>query len=46
MAEIDFGDPAESYEYDAPCQVVDLKELENAETDDKWFGKLSLLSAI
>lgn len=30
------GDP-ERYEFDAPCHVVDLKELANTENDDKWF---------
>lgn len=39
MAENDSGDTSERYEFDAPSQVVDLKELENAESDDKWFGK-------
>ena len=41
MAESDCGDASDRYEYDAPCQVVDLKELANTESDDKWFGKLS-----
>lgn len=41
MAESDFAANAELYEYDAPSQVVDLKELQDAEGDDKWFGKLS-----
>lgn len=39
MAENDSGDTCERYEFDAPSQVVDLKELENAESDDRWFGK-------
>lgn len=39
MAESDFDANADLYEYDAPSQVVDLKELQNAESDDKWFGK-------
>lgn len=39
MAESDRGDTSERYEFDAPSEVVDLKELENADTDDKWFGK-------
>lgn len=39
MAENDSGDTCERYEFDAPSQVVDLKELENAECDDMWFGK-------
>ncbi|KAG8002948.1 Targeting protein for Xklp2-B [Nibea albiflora] len=38
MAESDSGDACERYEFDAPSEVVDLKELENAEYDDKWFG--------
>lgn len=37
MAESDVG--ADMYEYDAPSQVVDLKALQDAEGDDKWFGK-------
>lgn len=41
MAESDFDANADLYEYDAPSQVVDLKELQNAESDDKWFGKFS-----
>lgn len=39
MAESDFDANADLYEYDAPSQVVDLKELQNAEGDDRWFGK-------
>lgn len=39
MAETDSGDTSELYEFDAPSHVVDLQELENAETDDKWFGE-------
>lgn len=39
MAESDSVDLSERYEFDAPSQVVDLKELENAESDDRWFGK-------
>lgn len=39
MAESDSVDPSERYEFDAPSQVVDLKELENTESDDRWFGK-------
>ncbi|XP_073325599.1 targeting protein for Xklp2 isoform X2 [Pagrus major] len=39
MAESDCGDVSERYEFDAPSQVVDLKELENAESDDKWFDE-------
>lgn len=38
MAECESGDASERYEFDAPNEVVDLKELENAESDDKWFG--------
>lgn len=41
MAESDSGDACERYEFDAPSEVVDLKELENAEYDDKWFGESS-----
>uniref|UniRef100_A0A8C4HVL0 TPX2 microtubule nucleation factor n=1 Tax=Dicentrarchus labrax TaxID=13489 RepID=A0A8C4HVL0_DICLA len=37
MAERDSGDNCERYEFDAPSEVVDLKELDNAEYDDKWF---------
>lgn len=37
MAESDSD--AALYEYDAPSQVVDLKELQNAEGDDRWFGR-------
>lgn len=37
----DFEADAELYEYDAPSQVVDLKELQDAEGDDRWFGKAS-----
>lgn len=44
MAESNFDANAELYEYDAPSQVVDLKELQNAECDDRWFGKFSFLS--
>ncbi|KAE8293068.1 Targeting protein for Xklp2-B [Larimichthys crocea] len=39
MAESDSGDACERYEFDAPSEVVDLKELENAEYDDKWFDQ-------
>lgn len=39
MAESNFDANAELYEYDAPSQVVDLQELQNAEWDDRWFGK-------
>lgn len=39
MAEHYSGGTSELYEYDAPSQVVDLKELQNADNDDKWFGK-------
>lgn len=39
MAESDFDANAELYEYDAPSQVVDLKEFQNAEGDDQWFGE-------
>lgn len=42
MAETDSGDTSERYEFDAPSQVVDLKELENnADSEDMWFGKYS-----
>ncbi|XP_040007724.1 targeting protein for Xklp2 isoform X2 [Xiphias gladius] len=37
MAESDSGDTSERYEFDAPSHVVDLKELENADSNDKWF---------
>ncbi|XP_041802048.1 targeting protein for Xklp2 isoform X2 [Chelmon rostratus] len=37
MAEHYSGGTSELYEYDAPSQVVDLKELQNADNDDKWF---------
>ncbi|KAK2850802.1 hypothetical protein Q5P01_007078 [Channa striata] len=37
MAESDSGDVSERYEFDAPSHVVDLKELETADNDDKWF---------
>lgn len=37
MAEL--ASSEERYEFDAPSHVVDFKELLNAETDDKWFGK-------
>lgn len=30
---------SERYEFDAPSHVVDLKELENADSEDTWFGK-------
>lgn len=43
MAESNVDANAELYEYDAPSQVVDLKELQNAECDDRWFGKFSFL---
>lgn len=42
MAENESGDTSERYEFDAPSHVVDFKELVNAETDDKWFGKCPL----
>ncbi|CAF91259.1 unnamed protein product [Tetraodon nigroviridis] len=38
MAESDGDAEAALYEYDAPSQVVDLKELQDAEGDDGWFG--------
>lgn len=41
MAEGDYDAKAELYEYDAPSQVVDLKELQNTESDDMWFGKFA-----
>lgn len=41
MAQSGFDAEEELYEYDAPSQVVDLKELQNAEVDDKWFGMFS-----
>ncbi len=40
MAEKDFGDTSERYEFDAPSEVVDLKELDNnADSEDLWFGE-------
>ncbi|XP_036961315.1 targeting protein for Xklp2 isoform X1 [Acanthopagrus latus] len=42
MAESERGDVSERYEFDAPSQVVDLKELENAESDDKWFEEQAM----
>ncbi|XP_029996937.1 targeting protein for Xklp2-like isoform X2 [Sphaeramia orbicularis] len=36
MAENDMGD-ANLYEFDAPSHVVDLKELEDDKSQDKWF---------
>ncbi|XP_062247867.1 targeting protein for Xklp2-like isoform X2 [Platichthys flesus] len=36
MAELDCGS-SERYEFDAPSHVVDLKELENNDSDDQWF---------
>nr|XP_046253926.1 targeting protein for Xklp2 isoform X2 [Scatophagus argus] len=42
MAESDSGDTSDRYEFDAPSQVIDLKELENAETDDKWFEQRAM----
>uniref|UniRef100_A0A3Q4GS98 TPX2 microtubule nucleation factor n=1 Tax=Neolamprologus brichardi TaxID=32507 RepID=A0A3Q4GS98_NEOBR len=45
MAENESGDTSERYEFDAPSHVVDFKELVNAETDDKWFGKCPSISA-
>lgn len=44
MAECESGDASERYEFDAPTEVVDLKELENAESDDKWFGKFFIFN--
>lgn len=41
MAESNFDADAELYEYDAPSEVVDLKELQDVEGDDKWFGEFS-----
>ncbi|XP_070766579.1 targeting protein for Xklp2 [Enoplosus armatus] len=38
MAESD-GETSDMYEFDAPSRVVDLKELDNAESEDKWFEK-------
>lgn len=40
MAESNFDADAELYEYDAPSEVVDLKELQDVE-GDKWFGEFS-----
>ncbi|TKS77015.1 Targeting protein for [Collichthys lucidus] len=39
MAENHSGDACDLYEFDAPSEVVDLKKLENAEYDDKWFDQ-------
>ncbi|XP_029013201.1 targeting protein for Xklp2 isoform X2 [Betta splendens] len=36
MAEADSGD-SKRYEFDAPSHVVDLKELQNSDNEDKWF---------
>lgn len=41
MADGDFDANADLYEYDAPSQVVDLKELQDAEGDDQWFGEFA-----
>lgn len=42
MAERYSGGTSELYEYDAPSEVVDLKELENADNDDKWFEQQAI----
>ncbi|XP_011619069.1 targeting protein for Xklp2 [Takifugu rubripes] len=42
MAESNFDADAELYEYDAPSEVVDLKELQDVEGDDKWFEEQAL----
>ncbi|XP_041654449.1 targeting protein for Xklp2 isoform X2 [Cheilinus undulatus] len=39
MAESDCVDTSDRYEFDAPSNVIDLKELENAENDDSWFDQ-------
>lgn len=31
---------SELYEFDAPSHVENFMELVNAETDDRWFGKI------
>ncbi|XP_068606371.1 targeting protein for Xklp2-like [Brachionichthys hirsutus] len=36
------GESSPRYEYDAPSEVVDLKELDNAESDDMWFEQRAL----
>lgn len=46
MADSDGGETSERYEFDAPSEVVDLKELENAETDDQWFGEYFMVDDI
>ncbi|XP_071331214.1 targeting protein for Xklp2 isoform X2 [Trachinotus anak] len=39
MAESDSDGSCERYEFDAPSHVVDLKELQDADTDDQWFDQ-------
>ncbi|KAI3357461.1 hypothetical protein L3Q82_015497 [Scortum barcoo] len=40
MAERDSGDVCERYEFDAPSEVVDLKELQDsADSQDMWFER-------
>ncbi|XP_059189989.1 targeting protein for Xklp2 [Centropristis striata] len=41
MAERDIGDTSDRYEFDAPSQVVDLVELDNATNQDEWFEQRS-----
>uniref|UniRef100_A0A3B4T9X9 TPX2 microtubule nucleation factor n=1 Tax=Seriola dumerili TaxID=41447 RepID=A0A3B4T9X9_SERDU len=38
MAQSDSEGLPELYEFDAPSHVIDLQELENADSDDRWFG--------
>ncbi|XP_068191566.1 targeting protein for Xklp2 [Antennarius striatus] len=42
MAERVSEDSLDRYEYDAPSEVVDLKELDNADADDMWFEQRAL----
>ncbi|XP_056241052.1 targeting protein for Xklp2 isoform X1 [Seriola aureovittata] len=37
MAQSDSEGLPELYEFDAPSHVIDLQELENADSDDRWF---------
>ncbi|XP_038577520.1 targeting protein for Xklp2 isoform X2 [Micropterus salmoides] len=36
------GDASGLYEFDAPSQVVDLKELQHAENQDEWFEQQAM----
>lgn len=48
MDNSDSGDKSHLYEFDAPSHVVDLVtlQLENAESEDNWFGKSSVTDNI